>query len=226
MATAKKEELKVLPGFSQGVKLNAAARLITMARPICPFSKITMELDSNGRPVPIKTPGREPNCQLNEEDPRWWETCEARGHDPYYITHEWYTKEDIIEPDEQGRLVKKGETLIPHKERVLNTAQVGAAININNGRGPREAIEKKGFRLLRQMGYAEVCQFRNCQKPVTPEGISRKYGQYCGKEHMSMVGAVTEEMVIPVVETHLSGFDTTKAVKKRDRLMREVQLGS
>jgi len=225
MATAKQEELKVLPGFSQGVKATASARLITMARPICPHSKITVELDSNGRPVPVKAPG-EPNCQLNEDDPRWWESCEARGHDPYYTTHSWYTTEDIIETDENGRLVKTGEQLYPHTDRRLNTAQVGAAININNGRGPREAIEKKGFKLLRQVGYAEVCQFRNCQKPVTPEGISRKYGQYCGREHMSLVGVVQEEMVMPVIETHLSGFDTTKAIKKRERLMREVQLGA
>jgi len=225
MATAKKEELKVLPGFSQGVKPTAAARMITMARPICPNSKITMELDHNGRPVPIKRPS-EPNCQLNYEDPHWWETCEAKGHDPYYTTHKWYTTEDIIEDDDSGRLVKKGERMIPHTERVLNTAQVGAALNINNGKGPMEAIERKGFKLLRQMGYDEVCQFRNCQKPIQPEGISRKYGRYCSKEHLSLIGIVADEMVMPVVETHLSGFDTTKAIKKRERLMNEVLLGS
>ena len=223
MATAKKEELKVLPGFSQGVRPSAAVRTVKMARPICPNSKITMELDDKGKPVPIKKPG-EPNCQL--EGGEWWIKCEERGHDPYYITRKWYTTEDILETDSQGRLVKTGEQLFPHTERHLNVAQVAAAININNGKGPQEAIRLKGFKLLKQMGHIEVCQYRNCQKPVADEGISRKYGRFCSREHLSLIGAVTEEMTLPIVETHLSGFDTTKAKKKRDRMMNEVLLGA
>lgn len=221
MPPAKKPEK--LAGFSQGVRPTAAARMITMARPICPKSKITVEIDSNGRPVPIKSPG-EPNCQL--EGGEWWTLCEARGHDPYYTTYQWYTTEDIIETDSEGRLVKTGEQLYPHTEKRLNTAQVGAAVNINNGRGPREAIDKKGFRLVKDFGYEEVCQFRNCQKPITPEGTSRKYGRFCGKEHLSLIGTVAEEVTMPVVETKLAGFDTTKARKKRDRVLNEVLLGA
>lgn len=232
MATAKKEELKVLPGFSQGVRPTAVARLIVMAQPICPFSKITVELDSTGRPVPVKEL-REPNCQLAGGE--WWKTCDEKGHDPYFTTHRWYTTEDVLENEkddegnETGRLIKTGERLIPHVEKRLNTAQVAAQKNINNGRGAIEAMEKKGFRRIKDFGYAEVCQMRNCQRLVSAEGSSRIYGSYCSKEHLAWFAAHVESdegEPLDVTETRLGGYDTTRANKRRERRYREVLLGS
>lgn len=222
MPTARKEELKVLPGFSQGVRDNAATRMITLARPICPYSKITIELDSNNRPVPIKAPGPG-NCQM--EGGEWWVRCQEMGHDPYFTTYTWETSRPIIEQDDEGRMIKTGEEIIYHEEKRLNTAQVAQTLRHNNGMGVQDKMRTAGFRLLRDFGYAEVCQFRNCQKPVTPEGTSRKYGRYCSKEHLALIGAAAEEIMLYSKQTP-GGIEGSKALKKRERQLAEVLLGA
>jgi hypothetical protein len=219
----KKVALEKLPGYSIGVRENSAQRMINLARPICPFSKITMELDSNGRPA-RKEGISTPNCQLAGKG--WWDDCADRGHDPYFTTYKWYTEEDILEPDEQGRLVKTGVHVIPHEQRMPNVAQVAATTRINNGRGPQEAIENKGFKRLRDIGFDEVCQFRNCQKPITPEGTSRKYGLFCSKQHLALIGADYEEVALDQPNVALSGETATKLQKRRERTLNEVLMGA
>ena len=180
-----KETLKPLPGFSQGVRVNAAQRMVKLNRPICPNSKIEMEWDVRGRPVPKDTGLDTQNCQklADEIGPGWIKVCEEKGHDPYFTTRTWYVPQDILEDevDEQGKptgaVIKKGERLIKHEDRFPNIAQVAVNIRINQGRGAIDKVEKHGFRLLRDAGYAEVCEFRNCQKPVSPRGTSRTYGK-------------------------------------------------
>lgn len=221
-----KKTLENIPGFSQGVRVNAAQRMIKMNRPICPNSKITMEFDERGKPVVKETPV-EQNCQLDEEGPNWWERCEARGHDPYFRTRTWYTIQDKLEetelPDGTKALVKTGEYRIPHTAREPNLAQVAVNIRINNGRGVEDA-RRKGFRRLNDAGFKDVCQFRNCQKDITKAGTSRTYGSYCSREHLQLIAADAESILL--TQGALLPVDATRAQKKRQKQLREIGLGA
>lgn len=224
MPEAKKTSLQDIPGFSQGVRVNAAQRMMKMNRPICPHSKIQMEFDERGRPVVKEGPSIQ-NCQL--EGGEWWVRCEERGHDPYFRTRKWYTVQDRLEeselPDGTKALVKTGEFRIPHEAREPNLAQVALNIRINNGRGVEDA-RKKGFRRLEEAGYKDVCQFRNCQKDVTKAGSSRIYGLYCSKEHLRLVAADQESILL--TQGALLPVDARTAQRKRERQLREISLGA
>jgi hypothetical protein len=216
------KDLKEIPGFSQGVRVNAAQRMVKLNRPICPNSKIEHEQDRNGRLVPKEKGPDTQNCQLTGG--KWWEQCEALGHNPYFQTRVWYTFEDIIEEDDKGRLIKKGEQAIKHEVTAPNIAQVANTIRINNGRGVQDAMEKKGFRRLTEAGYKEVCQFRNCQKLVAPAGISRKYGSYCSLEHLQLIAADAESIML--TQGALLPVDSKRAQQKRAHQLREISVGA
>lgn len=220
-----KEALKKIPGHSQGVRENSAQRMVKLNRPICPNSRQEFETDSNGRIVPKEKGPDTQNCQL--AGGKWWEQCEALGHDPYFTNRTWYTKKDKLEEQEvdgQKVVVKTGEYLVPHTERVPNIAQVAINVRINNGKGAQVAIERKGFRRLKDAGYEEVCQFRNCQKPVTPAGTSRKYGGYCTLKHLQLVAADQESIML--TQGSLLPMDSQRAQQARERQLREIAVGA
>lgn len=214
--------LKKIPGFSQGVRANAAQRMVKLNRPICPNSKQEFERDRDGRLVPKEKGPDTQNCQL--AGGRWWEACEEAGHNPYFATRTWYIPEDKLEEIEPGKWVKTGEYFIKHQEVVPNIAQVAINIRINNGRGAEDAIKNKGFRRLRDAGYEEVCQFRNCQKPVSPKGTSRKYGEYCSLEHLQLIAADAESIML--TQGALLPVDSKRAQQKREHQLREISVGA
>lgn len=213
-----------IPGFSQGVRLNAAQRMIKLNRPICPNSHVEMEWDRNGKPVAKERDPNSQNCQM--AGGRWWIDCEAAGHDPYFSTRKWYTTEDIIEadPEREGRFLKTGESLIAHESRLPNLAQVAINIRINNGKGAVEAINNKGFRRLRDAGYEEVCEFRNCQKSVVKTAISRQYGSYCSKEHLQRIAADAESIML--IQGAILPVDSKRAAQKLAHQLREISIGT
>ena len=219
-------KLEKIPGFSQGVRVNAAQRMRTMNRPICPNSKVEMEWDRNGKPIAKEKGPDTQNCQL--AGGRWWEACEAAGHDPYFQTRKWETTEDILEPEVKdgkptGRLLKTGEAIIPHQSKLPNLAQVAISTRINNGRG---VLDKKalGFRSLKEAGYEEVCEFRNCQKPRAPIGTSRQYGGYCSKEHLQLIAADAESIML--TQGSVLPVDAKRAQQKRAHQLREISIGT
>jgi hypothetical protein len=219
-----KKELKTIPGHTRGVQVNAALRTLKMGQPICPNSKVEMERLADGRWVQKpQPPGRE-NCQLAKGE--WWIDCEKRGHKPYFSTTKWYVTEDILEEDEQGRLVKKGEQLIPHEETRPNIVQVAISIRHNSGRGAQKAIQKKGFVRLGDIGYYEVCQFRNCQAPVSSKVKSKNYGHYCSTQHLQLVCADVEGELLHVPNQTVNGQDYAKIVKMREKQLREAAVGA
>lgn len=219
-----KKDLKQLPGHTRGVEINAALRTLKLGQPICPNSKVEMERLSDGRWVPKpKTPGKE-NCQLAKGE--WWLDCEKRGHNPYFTTTKWYVTEDILEEDAQGRLVKTGEQLIPQEETRPNIAQVAISIRHNSGKGALKAIEKKGFKRLPDIGYFDVCQFRNCQSPVNPKVKSRNYGHYCSVAHLQLICADVEGELLHVPSQVVNGTDYQKVVKMREKQLREASVGA
>lgn len=224
MAVAKKDELKKLPGYSTGVRVNAAVRMIKLVRPICPNSKLKMVKDSNGKWVADDVQPQ--NCQLLD-NPRWWEYCEEQGHDPYFSNRVWYEMQDRIEIDEEtGDELVVGQKRIKHVNRYPNIAQVSASIRHNSGRGARIKVERYGFRRLSDFGYKEVCQFRNCQRDIDPKFVSQKYGSFCGLEHMSLIAADVEEVALAYPSQTLNGAAYGKVVRMREQQLREAASGA
>jgi hypothetical protein len=218
-------KLEKIPGLSRGVRVNSAQRMVKLNRPICPNSRTEYDIDRTGKVIPKPNPPDRMNCQ--EEGGEWWVRCEERGHNPYFSTRKWHTTQDKLEetelPDGTKAFVKTGEYLIPHEEKVPNIAQVAVNLRINSGEGAKRAVRMKGFRRLKDAGYEEVCQFRNCQKEVTKRGTSRKYGAYCSIEHLQLIAADQESIML--TQGAALPVDSQRAEQKRQKQLREIVVG-
>ncbi len=213
-------ELKTIPGYSQGVRTNASVRTIKLGRPICPFSKIEMEKDEAGRWVPKQGPTDPDRQNCQKAGGAWWKDCEARGHDPYNSTIVWYVTEDKYD-DETGELT--GQRKFRRSRVIPNIAQVAVSTRLNSGKGARRAITMKGFKRLEDMGYAEVCQYRNCQKPVNPAAVSDKYGRYCSADELALIIADQQGILLHRPDARLNGAEEEdKVVQQREKQLMEV----
>lgn len=196
MPAQKKEDLKQIPGFSTNVRTNAAARMVKLAQPICPFSKVKMIRTPEGRSIPDPNQDMQQSCQSGKDQDQetrrgWWNECEARGHDPYFTTRIWYSEEDIVN-EETGEVERTKK--VRHTDRRPNISQVSAGVRVNSGqRGAQYKIQRFGFKRLPEIGYAEVCQFRNCQDPVT---VTSRFGKYCGVEHATLIAADQQGLIL------------------------------
>jgi len=214
-----------IPGFSQGVRPNAAMRRLVMNAPICPHSQKQYTKDQWGNMTPKDT--GEQNCQLMGG--QWWVTCEERGHDPYFTTKVRYTIEDVYETDEQGREIKVGEQRIAHREKRPNLVTVPMNRRINNGRGVIDSMQKKGRRRLKDAisahspaGYIEVCQFRNCEKPINPKYHSIPLGDYCSKEHFQLSAANEKGVQLHQLGTGLATGAEERISNERDQQLAQA----
>jgi hypothetical protein len=212
---ATKPELKRIPGFSQGVRVNAAARMVKLAQPICPNSKLEMETTPEGRIVPKRStnPHRQ-NCQLQGFG--WWTYCEEQEHDPYFSTRVWYSKEPEYgpDPDNPDQTILLKEKTVRHETKYPNVAQVAAHTRVNGGRGVKFKMDQHGFKRLRDVGYEEVCQFRNCQKPVT---VKSRVGLYCDREHAVLIGADIQNIMLLQISGRFEAGMEMEAQQKRQR---------
>jgi hypothetical protein len=210
------KELKEIPGWSQGVRDNAAIRMVKMIRPVCLHSQKEYEQTPEGRIIERRTPGQEPNCQTRGG--AWWETCEALGHNPYYRKRVWYSKQDVFETDAAtGEQVKTGDRVVRHEDEIPNIKQVPAHVRVNSGRGPQFRHDNRGYRYLPEMGFAEVCEMRNCQKPVKVESL---YGKYCSSNHAALCGADALGTNLQYIHGE---FEQGKEVDLRMRRNRELR---
>jgi hypothetical protein len=161
--------------------------MVKMARPICPNSKVEMERTPEGKLVPKQEidPLRQ-NCQ--RAGIGWWNDCEAKGHNPYFSTRVWYSREDKFGPDPENpeQTIKLGEKTVRHETQYPNIAQVAAYTRVNSGKGPRVKMTASGFKSLVDIGYEPVCEFRNCQKPIA---VTSNVGQYCSPLHATLCAA-------------------------------------
>jgi hypothetical protein len=224
VATEKKSTtLKKMPGFTSGLLADSALRMIKLARPICPNSKIKVELDANGRIIPVDT-GADPNCQRAGGE--WWIACETKGHNPYFTTRVWYTKHDKLGQDEDGDTVVVGTKMVKHEEKYPNMSQVAISPRVNSGKGAVDAIAKKGFKRVGDIGYEEVCQMRNCQKPVSPKFKSRQYGDYCSVEHLQLIAADRNGIMLVQTGTGLDTGLEEKTRGERNKQLREAAWAS
>lgn len=217
----KKTPLKKIPGFSEGVRENSAVRMVKLNQPICPYSKVKMERTPEGRYIPAEDQGPVQNCQ--KADGEWWKDCEARGHDPYFRTRVWYTNQDTFETDpETGEDILTGKRTVRHKERVPNVCQVYLGTRVNSGRGGWFSIVKKGRRRLTEAGYEEVCQYRNCQRPISKNGLGGRFGNYCSKDHLALVAADLQGIDLHQVTGILEEGSEDKIAQYRAKELREA----
>lgn len=214
------KETQKIPGFSQGVRLNSAMRMVKLIAPICPNSQPKFEKNAEGKRVPAEHV--EQNCQL--AGGQWWVDCEARGHDPYFTTRVWYTVEDVYEEDDQGRSVLRGQQRIRHEERRPNVVQVPLSRRMHSGNGVKNSMERKGRRRLADFGYAEVCQFRNCQNEVNPKYLTPAYGGYCSYDHLSLIAADAQEVMLPQINGVTEGPRIGQIRSKREKMLREATI--
>jgi hypothetical protein len=221
---AKATEPKSIPGFSMGVRTNAAVRMVKLAAPICPYSKQEMERTPDGRWVPKLQTSGTLNCQL--EGGQWWVKCEERGHDPYYSTRVWYTTKDLWEDDGDGNQVLTGTKTIRHEERRPNIVQCPVGLRYGGANDPyykiRRAKERKGRKPLRDIGYDEVCQYRNCQRPVHQRFRSREFGDYCSLEHLQLVAADWRGIKLVQMTGRFELGQENEIKAKRDAQLREA----
>ncbi len=187
---AAKTPLKTLPGFSQGVRANAALRDVVLAQPICPKSQIRGKMVDGHYEAPEIGPGDE-NCQ--RAGGSWWEACEEKGHNPFFRNVERVVTRNVVEENENGEreIVGTRKFIVGGEE--LNVTSVSTATRLNSGQGVRIKKRRYGYRSLSEMGYNEVCQYRGCIKPIT---IKHRYGDFCGIEHLQLIAADVEEVTL------------------------------
>ena len=222
---ATKETLKGVPGFSVVVRENSAVRMVKLAQPICPHSKVEMTTTPEGRQVPKRdrNPDRQ-NCQ--EMGHGWWKQCEAKGHNPYFTNRVWYEDVEEVDPETQEVKVKKrkhGGNPCPacgQNHLYPNVSQVAANLRINGGKGPEFKMERHGFKRLRDIGYNEVCQYRNCQYPIK---VTSRVGQYCSKLHAALIGAdLNEEFLHYTTGRFEGGPSENKLLRARAKQLIEA----
>ena len=214
-----KKELKTIPGFSQGVRQNSAVRMMKLIAPVCPNSQVEWEDTPTGRRKKSKGPDAQ-NCQL--EGGQWWLRCEERGHNPYFQTVVWYTKHDVVNPETS---LVTGTEKREHRLTRPNVVQVPISRRLHQGQGVRNSIANKGRKRLGDLGYAEVCQFRNCQKPVNPTCRSKAYGDYCSPLHLRLIAADAQGEPLHQVEgdaLYLAGEYAERIQQLREKQLREA----
>jgi len=210
------ENLKQLPKRQIGVREGANVRMILMAQPICPIDDLPFHNKLiNGEVVEVPNPKYtgELNCQ-NEFSGAvgWWEICMSRNHDPYYTTKYIRREEDVVEVQEDGTELVVESRMKKVRLKILNVARVAAYTRVSGGRGPLYARVLKGFRDLSDMGYEPVCEFRNCELPVT---VDSRYGKFCGQRHARLIGADVEIVF-------LESSRTKRAVKEKQ--LKEIDI--
>jgi hypothetical protein len=216
--TAPKPVLKTLPTSGVGLSANQPVRMVKLAHPICPNSKIEMEKDATGKWVRKQGPTdpERQNCQRMGYG--WWKSCEEKGHNPYFREVVWYVTED--EFDDDGLMV--GEKRFRRSRTLPNISQVAVAPHLNSGEGARRAVKNKGFKRLPDIGYAEVCQYRNCMNPVDPKFVSKTYGGYCRGEELALVVAEQQGEVLHRPDARLNGNEVDKIERARQKQLNEA----
>lgn len=220
MVAKKKEPGKQLPGFSIGVRENAAIRDVIVAQPICPNSQIRGKMVDGHYEAPEIGPGDE-NCQLAGWG--WWTRCEELGHNPYFMTRERVVTRPKYEEDADGDMVLVSEKKVLLRQEVLNVTSVSPAPFFNSGGTIRRKMQNHGFKRLGEFGYDEVCQFRSCQKPIRIKNST--YGNYCSMDHLQLSASRIEEAFLTRTDHPFLAGKERRAERKRKGQLRNAVEG-
>lgn len=159
------------------------------------------------------------NPRTNHPEKRWWVICEQRGHDPYWEEVPPVTQvQPVYETNELNETIIKGEKLVvvePSRRR-LNIRQVAQNPRINSGRGIDKARHGKGAKYPSELGFANVCNYRNCTKEIKYSYPS--YGEFCSRRHAVLVAADKDAIILP--EEHSPDVAAIKDV--RSKKLREL----
>lgn len=181
-----KKNLEIIPWERVGVQLANPARTIKMLRPVCPE---TINLD---------TGTASPGCETKEKDfGAWWIKCEEKGHNPYVQAFERPVRTPVIEEQENGRKLIVGYTEEIELKESPRTTQVPLGTRFNSGSLLEEKKFFHGYKYPEELGYAPMCEFRNCFAP-NPE-VKTRYGAYCREEEARMVTADQRHVVLEVM---------------------------
>jgi hypothetical protein len=173
-----KKDLKVIPWERTGVRLATGGRTIKMLQPVCPNAAVGSGCESKG-------------------EPGWWVSCEKAGHNPYFQVEEVKTQTPIISESESGRKLVTG-----HQEEIelvesVRTNQVPYYERVNSKQGVEQKRFFHGWKNPEEMGFAPMCEFRNCYAPF-PE-VKTRYGSFCSEEEARMVIADERHVVLEVM---------------------------
>ena len=180
------KKLESLPQRQMGVRESANVRMKKMARPVCPIQDDPDKPGYTG----------EPNCQrLHNNYPGWWDYCANQGHDPYFSKVPAKTVTENILSDkegEEGLIIGRRERQVGGGKK-LNMVQVVIDTRHNSGRGERYSKGLKGRKELSEFGYAEKCEYRNCEIDAK---LQTRYGMFCNDRHARLIGAAVEGMML------------------------------
>lgn len=198
---AKKEDLKTLPSTSHAIRLRSAGREVKMVLPTCPEGQLR---DEQGNPT-------SDDCRIIANSARgWWDTCESKGHNPYFRHIVKYRLEDnwVTNP-ETGEEESKGKKRIKVRDEwVPNVKGIAWSPNISSGQSVERAIIRRGAKRLYEIGYNEVCMLKNCMKPAA--FFSIRFGAYCTEKHARVAAASVSGVLFPLI--NLPGTDASFAL--------------
>jgi len=155
----------------------------------------------------------QPACEECQKVPvsKWWEHC---PHEPYVESQEVEVQTRVVETREDGRKVVTGTTVEIVLTETPRTTQVPLTLRVNSGRGVEQAFAR-GCITPESMGYAPMCQYYNCWKPVNAK-FRTTFGDYCGDEHARLIAADEDQITLEVFDTNkrkrqLRGIDISAA---------------
>jgi hypothetical protein len=174
-----KKDLKIIPWERTGVRLANGGRTMKMIQPVCPQSAVGS------------------GCEMLHSDTAWWVECEKKGHNPYYQVSEEKTQVPIVAETEDGRKLITGYEEEIELVESIRTNQVV----FNNRVDSKQGVELKrflhGWKHPEEMGFAPMCEFRNCFAP-NPE-IKTRYGNFCSEDEARIVIADERHVVLEVM---------------------------
>lgn len=186
VAPAKKNALEVIPWERVGVQLSNPARTIKMLQPICPET------------INLETGSASPGCETKHKDfGAWWQKCEEKGHNPYIQVFEHPVRTPVVETTEDGRRLIVGYKEELELRESPRTIQVPLGPRFNSGQFLEEKRFFHGYKYPHEMGYADMCEFRNCFAP-NPE-INTRYGAFCREDEARMITADARHTVLEVL---------------------------
>lgn len=208
-------QLQPYPWPEGGVNENAAIRVIRMVQPMCPVDPVPELLQRDGSYKPNPRFTGEQNCQqlYKKNGQGVWdvEKCISLGHDPWHTSIRKTIVDDVIDPV-TGEVTKQRTRVFVEKR--LNV--IGVTDNPRHSTGTEVQLAiARGCRFLKEFGYEEPCQFRNCTRK---QRVQTRFGNYCSERHARLVAADKQEIILPVA----SGDEVTADKMARER---ELALG-
>ena len=147
----------------------------------------------------------------------WWDSCERKGHRPYYTPVTQTRRTPKFKQGEQAH----EQVLIGYEEEIVtvswepNLKQISRNERINSDAGP-EMYRAIGYRMPEELGVAPFCEYRECW--AQDNLVRTEYGVFCSKDQARMVGAEVQGVRLEIFT------QTPEGQSKREKQLREIAL--